>query len=670
MTACDNMDNETIRRQIAERSETLARVRAELKAELFGIDGIIDRVIESVRAWYVLPAIVQRPVIVCLWGLTGTGKTQLVRLLAQKLGLYDRFVEVQMDGFSHGSGYWNNSISGMLAESGIVEGEPGILLLDEFQRFRTINDKGADLKVERYQDVWALLSDGRLPPALSFMNDLEDALAGAQFEEDEARAEEDGEPDAAQGATAPKRQRVRRFKLRPYEARELQRSLKLKDALLDIMAWSPDEVRERLHAFRQRPDQWGTDYSRLLVFVAGNLDEMYRHVATRVEDCDTDADIFHRYTRRLSMVDVKKALAERFKPEQVSRLGNIHMVYPSLDRAAYERLIAALCARYADEVGRGSGLRIVVDPAVRAQIYANAVFPAQGTRPLFSSVHGLLTAPLVDAALWAFEQGALRGDTVGIGLAPGGAQLRVRWQDRSRDLPAGFELSRLKQRSNADFRALLAVHEAGHALLYGLLLGQVPLEVKINVASFDGGYNSFLPLRARSRRDVLDTICVGLGGRAAEVLVFGPNACTSGAEQDLRQATADAAEFVRSHGFAGRLSRTDVGCEVDCEVNTGIEDTNAVIERIVAGQYNRAQHLLQDHAALLARLSRALVEHGEIPRAELAAMLGLQVQDEPAVLAPYAQRLATFAHRQLDARPVAQDVPRVSPVGAEALATA
>lgn len=662
------MNNETIRRQIAERSETLARVRAELKAELFGIDGIIDRVIESVRAWYVLPVIVQRPVIVCLWGLTGTGKTQLVRLLAQKLGLYDRFVEVQMDGFSHGSGYWNNSISGMLAESGIAEGEPGILLLDEFQRFRTINDKGADLKVERYQDVWALLSDGRLPPALSFMTDLEDALAGAQFDEDEARAGEDNE-DAAEGATAPKRKRVRRFKLRPYEARELQRSLKLKDALLDIMAWSPDEVRERLHAFRQRPDQWGTDYSRLLVFVAGNLDEMYRHVATRVEDCDTDADIFHRYTRRLSMIDVKKALAERFKPEQVARLGNSHMVYPSLDRAAYERLIAGLCARYADEVSRSSGLRVAIDPAVRARIYANAVFPAQGTRPLFSSVHGLLTAPLVDAALWAFEQGAQPGDSVAVGLAPDGTRLRVGWQGRTRDLPAVFELDRLKQRTNADFRALLAVHEAGHALLYGLLLGQVPLEVKINVASFDGGYNSFLPLRARSRRDVLDTICVSLGGRAAEVLVFGPNACTSGAEQDLRQATADAAEFVRSHGFAGRLSRTDVGCEVDCEVNTGIDETNTAIERIVAGQYNRAQQLLQEHAALLARLSRALVEHGEIPRAELAVTLGLQVQDEPAVLAPYAQRLATFARRQLDARPVAREAAAL-PVDPAALAPA
>ena len=135
------------------------------------------------RAWYVLPEIIQRPVIICLWGLTGTGKTQLMRLLAQRLGFYDRFIEVQMDGFSHGSGYWRSSISGMLGDSGVEEGEPGILLLDEFQRFRTMNDQGADIKVERYQDVWALLSYCRLPPVLSFMQSTsKSSLASAQYE--------------------------------------------------------------------------------------------------------------------------------------------------------------------------------------------------------------------------------------------------------------------------------------------------------------------------------------------------------------------------------------------------------------------------------------------------------------------------------------------------------
>ena len=146
----------SLREQIAVRSARLELLATELKAELFGIDAVIDRVIESLRAWYVMPSLITRPVIVCLWGLTGTGKTQLTRLIAQKLGFYDRFVEVQMDGFSNTTGHRSSTISGMLAESSVVEGHPAILVLDEFQRYRTRDADGEDVKVERYQDVWTL----------------------------------------------------------------------------------------------------------------------------------------------------------------------------------------------------------------------------------------------------------------------------------------------------------------------------------------------------------------------------------------------------------------------------------------------------------------------------------------------------------------------------------
>ena len=94
------LQREPLNQSLAERQAQLAAIAAELKTELFGTDEVIDRVIESVRAWYVLPEIITRPVIVCLWGLTGTGKTQLTLALTHKLGFYDRFVEVQMDGFS------------------------------------------------------------------------------------------------------------------------------------------------------------------------------------------------------------------------------------------------------------------------------------------------------------------------------------------------------------------------------------------------------------------------------------------------------------------------------------------------------------------------------------------------------------------------------------------
>jgi len=368
-----------LREQLAQRNHQLQEIAHQLKAELFGIDAVIDRVIDSVHAWYVMPELVSRPVIVCLWGLTGTGKTQLVRRLAQLLGFYDRYVEVQMDGFSNGAGWRGaQSISGMLAQSGVREGEPGILALDEFQRFRTIDHKRSELRVERYQDVWALLSDGRLPPALSLLGDIESSLAEAAYDAERADVDE----------------AKLRFKLRSWEAKELQRNLKLDEPLMEIMGWTPDQIQQRLRAFRESgQQQWETDYSRLLVFVCGNLDEMYEDLATSVDDCDSDADTFHAMTRKLSVIDVKQALNQRFKPEQVARLGNEHVVYPSLPRRAYEQLIEQGCARYARETEARCGLRFELDASVHEQIYANAVFPAQGTRPLFSSLHAILGAP-------------------------------------------------------------------------------------------------------------------------------------------------------------------------------------------------------------------------------------------------------------------------------------
>ncbi|WP_418125732.1 AAA family ATPase [Variovorax sp. 160MFSha2.1] len=598
--------------ELAERTRHLQTVAEALKTELFGIDDIIDRVIDSIRAWYVLPQLISRPVIVCLWGLTGTGKTQLVRRLAQHLGFYDRFIEVQMDGFSHGSGHHSRgSISAMLAESGIAEGMPGILVLDEFQRFRTVDSGGNDAKVERYQDVWALLSDGRLPPALSMLGEIESSLAYAEYTQDR------------DGTDKKKYDKKRKLHLSPWEAREVKRCLKLSETLLQIMAWKPAEVHARLRAFRDTQQSWETDYSKLLVFVSGNLDEMYAETAQRVEDCDTDADIFHALTKKLSVIDVKKALAERFRPEQIARLGNNHVIYPSFNRATYVRLILSICDRYVAEIQESSGVRFVLDASVYEQIYANAVFPAQGTRPLFSSIHAILSATLVNAALWALEQGANGSEPVWLSLDAGVSAISAKYRKARRQFPVALELNRLKQRSSEDFRALLAVHEAGHGVAYGLLFGRAPQEIKINVASFEGGYNSYEQRKAWSKENLRDRICVSLAGRAAEQLVFGEQACTSGATQDFMQATANAAQYVRHFAFGTRLSRTDVANDPGDNVNTDIAATNPEIEALLAQEHERALALLEAHTPALMTVVDALLRDGSIAPAALAAMLGL-----------------------------------------------
>jgi hypothetical protein len=76
------------------------------------------------------------------------------------------------------------------------------------------------------------------------------------------------------------------------------------------------------------------------------------------------------------------------------------------------------------------------------------------------------------------------------------------WRGQSHAIAAPFEVSHLRQRSNVDFRALLAVHEAGHGLVHALLFGRAPQEVKIHVASFEGGYNAHTSRKVWSRRNL------------------------------------------------------------------------------------------------------------------------------------------------------------------------
>lgn len=661
---------------LAQRQAQLSEAANQLKQELFGIDDVIDRVIHAIRAWYVLPELIHRPVIVCLWGLTGTGKTQLTRRLAQLLGFYDRFIEVQMDGFSNGANYRSNTISGMLGESNIQESAPGILVLDEFQRFRTTDTKGKDVKTERYQDIWALLSDGRLPPPMGALGNIERKLADAAYDAERKTNDEDERPN----------HKPYRFSLDAWDAAELKSMLKISNPLTEVMQWTPEQVQPLLNQFRNNQPSWETDYSKLLIFVCGNLDEMYHETAQRVEDCDTDADIFHRLTLKLSLIDVKKALSERFKPEQIARLGNEHVIYPSLSKSTYQRLIAQMCDRYVHDIQAESGVPFSLQPNVLHALYANAVFPTQGTRPLHSAVHSILSATLVNATLWVLEHGWDTQTPITVSMhtihpAPTHANVNAnaniqppesfihiegtqQGQACSTTFAVNLEISRLKHKASHDFRTLLAVHEAGHALVYCLLMGRTPQEVKINIASFEGGYNSFAGIKATTRQNLLDMIGVGLGGRIAESLVFGANACTTGAEQDYQQVTELAARFVRHLGFGERISKTDTTVEPDTNINTDIAASNDAMEALLAQQYQRVQALLSQHRHALLAISDALLEQGLITPDGMQALMhqhGIAtiacVDEDGLVLEPFARHLDAFRQSSQPFAPLPPCVP-------------
>ncbi|TAK76064.1 MAG: hypothetical protein EPO12_17370 [Aquabacterium sp.] len=164
----------------------------------------------------------------------------------------------------------------------------------------------------------------------------------------------------------------------------------------------------------------------------------------------------------------------------------------------------------------------------------------------------------------------------------------------------------------------------------------------MHVASFEGGYNTYTSRKVWSRRNLLDSVCTSLAGRAAELLVFGPGLSSSGAESDLRKATETAARMVRHLGHGARIGRSDVSVNSEDNVCTDVDATNAPVEALLQAEHARATRLIQTHRGALLALVDELMTQGQVTPQRFAAVAGLQLDRAEDALDPYAQGLAEF----------------------------
>jgi cell division protease FtsH len=202
-------------------------------------------------------------------------------------------------------------------------------------------------------------------------------------------------------------------------------------------------------------------------------------------------------------------------------------------------------------------------------------------------------------------------------------------------------------------RERVAHHEIGHALVGLLLPGADPV-TKISIIPRGVsalGYTMQVPTEDRfimSQTDLENRIAVLLGGRAAEKLIF--QDISTGAQDDLKKATALAHSMVTQYGMSPALGSVTYAREPETAFLPGVESSrgdyseqsaqtiDAEVRRIIEEQGRRASQLLGDRLAVLRIAAGSLLAHETLTGDELRAILdrGAQAQEnvtDPAIAA-------------------------------------
>ena len=168
-----NLENLTIPKTKELRQEKLDEAVAILKSEFVGLDDIIDNIKKSIIPWYITPEIIERPVVISLWGLTGTGKTSVVRRLVQLLGLTGKtaFFDCGLEANESSSGSIADKIEEVfdieddfdsLNSSGENKLGDAVFVFDEFQYARTLDENGHELLKSPLRPIWNIIDNGKV----------------------------------------------------------------------------------------------------------------------------------------------------------------------------------------------------------------------------------------------------------------------------------------------------------------------------------------------------------------------------------------------------------------------------------------------------------------------------------------------------------------------------
>lgn len=604
------------------KQSKLENARVQLKREFFGIDEVIDKVLNMISSWYAMPQLQTKPLIINLWGMTGIGKTSLVERMAQLLEVDDKHYSFDLGDRERSNGF---SLRNTLEEIYKIQDDSHLILsFDEFQHARTINEKNHEITNSTSRIVWDILGSGRFSfdPAYHELFELSRYLKFMKYQvtkgikvvngevvDNPKKYEDDHEK--ASFIYSSITQETSFFSVVYLESlfalteKIFSSQLQLTENLLTMSA--QETVEFLTTTLSQASCKKEVDCSKALVFIIGNLDEAYSISGNF--NPDISADIYYEETKKITLSRIKKVLRRRFRNEQISRLGNNHVIYPSLSANAFNCIIRTELEKSAKLIKEKYRVELDFDDSVIDLIYKEGVFPTQGARPLHTTIDNIIGSNLSKILYYAVKE-KIKFDYVKLSCA-------------DEKLISEYYLTGLKKgvykidlvlltenrrkSSNDDIQTITAVHESGHAILLKVLLDIDPDGI-ISVGTDENQKGMTLISsqneRIISKQSMIFENAVNLGGLIAEKLVFGEENVTSGSISDFEDATQTTSVMIKKAGMGQFIGSFDI--DNNFRLTDHNNDINKEIGTILKESYEKAEKVLTKNFQLLIKLAEYL----------------------------------------------------------------
>ena len=581
-----------------EKQEMLNKARIQLKKDFCGLDDIIDKTISTISSWFIMPELQSRPLIINLWGLTGVGKTALIRKLVEYIDFDQKFLEIHIPTQLTE----NNSLSYQLADCGVLENSPGIILLDEFQGFRSIDQQGQHKEPKALQDIWQLLSDGKISNKADFLRDLTDLYVSfRRRHKQKTKVEESTDeiyPELGINNDI-------------YHLDKLRFLLGLPFPVSEMINWDNDKILDIIeYAFTNAKDYHKySDFTQTIIFICGNLDDAYT-ISNAITEVDLDPDVFYEMTKDINILDIKKSLQKMFKPEQISRLGNIHIIYPSFNKETYECIIRKQLDHISSNI---KSHKIVFDDSIIDFVFKNGVFPAQGTRPVYSTIAYCIECNLPRIIMENFNEKEI---TVSIK------------ESKINDIPISSDIQMIRDKLNIEDVKCIAAHEAGHVIASVYFKKQIPKIATARAISASAGYviGDNCSCKNMTKTKLINEMRVCLAGRVAEEIIFKED-ISVGASEDLGRATEIGLDMIRIYGMSGYIGWVnDKNIINSDDQNKGQYQTTDMpfnVEYLLKQEADTVRNLINSKQREFKQLIKLLIKKDIVVKDDIESIVGI-----------------------------------------------